>query len=402
LNLLFLTPQLPFPPRQGTAIRNWGLINHLAERHSIWLLSFIEPGQSPETPELRSACRQVVTLPVPRRTRAGRLRTLLSLQPDMAHRLWSPEYAAALTTLLRQTAFDFVHVEGIELASYLPFISRPLSDRPRPLTLYDAHNAEYLLQRRAFLNDLRLPARWLAALYSLIQFPRLKKFEGDVCSGVDRVTCVSAQDAAVLRRLAAKVQPVIVPNGIDIDAYAANVPPAASGRPPYLVFTGKMDYRPNVDAALWFAEAIFPLIRARRPEMQFCIVGQKPSERLRKLDAQAGVVVTGAVDDPRPYIAGAAVYVAPLRMGGGTRFKLLEAMALSRPIVSTRLGAEGFAVRSGQELLLADSPPAIAEAVLMLLNNPLQAQTLAQAGHAFARAGYDWSTIIPRLEAAYQ
>ncbi len=131
------------------------------------------------------------------------------------------------------------------------------------------------------------------------------------------------------------------------------------------------------------------------------MVGQKPPERLRRLHGRQGVVVTGAVEDPRPYIAAAAVYVAPLRMGGGTRFKLLEAMALSRPIVSTTLGAEGFAVQSGRELLLADAPADFAAAVLRLLEAPAAAQTLAQAGRAFAEASYDWNAIIPKLEAAY-
>lgn len=402
MKLLFLTPQLPFPPRQGTAIRNWGLIRHLAQRHDVSLLSFAEPGQLPAAPELQAACRSVVTVPVPRRDRLARVRTLLSPQPDMARRLWSPEFAAALAEQLRASAFDFVHVEGIELAPYLPVIVRPAAGRPRPLALYDAHNAEYLLQRRACLNDLRLPARWPAALYSLAQFTRLKRFEADTCRAVDRLTCVSAEDAAVLCGLVPGLKPVIVPNGIDVDAYASRVGPAAPAAWPYLVFTGKMDYRPNVDAALWFAQAIFPLIRRRRPETQFYIVGQKPLTRLQRLDGQNGVVVTGAVDDARPYIAGAAVYVAPLRMGGGTRFKLIEAMALSRPIVSTPLGAEGFDVRSGRELLLADSPADFAEAVLTLLDNPRQAQTVAQAGHAFAQASYDWSVIIPRLEAAYR
>jgi sugar transferase (PEP-CTERM/EpsH1 system associated) len=402
VNILFLTPQLPFPPRQGTAIRNWGLISHLAERHEISLLSFVEAGQPPVSAELQTACRQVVTVPVPRRTRLDRLRTLLSPQPDMARRLWSPEFAGALARVLDAGAFDFVHIEGIEMAPYLPIVTRPAAGRRRPSTLYDAHNAEYLIQRRAFLSDLRLPSRWPAAFYSLAQVPRLRRFEADTCRAVDRVTCVSAEDAGVLRRLVPGLQPLLVPNGIDIVRYATGVSPAPQARSPYVVFTGKMDYRPNVDAALWFAREILPLIRARRPEMQFYMVGQKPLTPLRKLDGRGGIVVTGLVDDARPYVAGAAVYVAPLRMGGGTRFKLLEAMALSRPIVSTRLGAEGFEVHAGRELLLADSPSAFAEAVLTLLDQPLQAQTLARAGYAFVKAGYDWSVIMPRLEAAYR
>jgi len=401
VRILFLTPQLPFPPRQGTAIRNWGLISHLAERHEISLLSFAEAGQPGASPELQAACRQVVTVPVPRRTRLARLRTLFSPQPDMARRLWSSDFAGALAGVLGACAFDFVHVEGIELAPYLPAILRRAEGGRRPLAFYDAHNAEYLLQQRAFLSDRRRPARWPAALYSLVQVPRLRRFEADTCRAADRVACVSKEDVAVLRGLVPGLRPVLVPNGIDVAAYTAGVEQPAHGASPYLVFTGKMDYRPNVDAALWFAREIFPLIRERRPDVQFFIVGQKPVEPLRQLDGRGGVVVTGLVEDARPYIAAAAAYVAPLRMGGGTRFKLLEAMALSRPIVSTRLGAEGFEVRSGRELLLADAPAEFAEAALTLLEQPSRARALAVAGRAFVRAGYDWSVIIPRLEAAY-
>ena len=401
MNLLFLTPQLPFPPRQGTAIRNWGLIKHLAQRHAIWLLSFIEPDQPLPQAPLQAACRQVVTVPVPRRSRAARVRTLLSPEPDLARRLWSPEYSAALSELVKDHTFDFIQIEGLELGPYLAALARSGPAAGKPRLLYDAHNAEFLIQRRAFLNDRRLPSRWPAALYSGLQTPRLTAFEAEACRAAHVVTCVSTEDAAALRHLVPGLQPVIVPNGIDFDSYQAAAAPPELQTACMVAFTGKMDYRPNIDAALWFIEAILPRIRAVRPEVQFYVVGQKPPEQLRRLHGQHGVVVTGVVEDPRPYIAAAAVYVAPLRMGGGTRFKLLEAMAQGRPIVSTTLGAEGFAVQSGRELLLADRPADFAGAVLRLLETPAEAQGLAQAGRAFARAGYDWSVIVPKLEAAY-
>ncbi|MGH2524797.1 MAG: glycosyltransferase, partial [Anaerolineales bacterium] len=227
------------------------------------------------------------------------------------------------------------------------------------------------------------------------------------------VTCVSAEDAAALQRLVPSLNPMIIPNGIDVEDYTQYTPPntryvtravspAMLHDHPSLIFTGKMDYRPNLDAALWFIADILPRIQAQRPGVQFFVVGQKPPERLMKWNGRNGVVVAGAVEDTRPFIADSTVYVAPLRMGGGTRFKLLEAMALARPIVSTTLGAEGFAVRSGGELLLADSPADFAGTVLALLNDPTRAAALGQAGQAFVRANYDWREIIPKLEAAYQ
>ncbi len=401
MNILFLTPQLPFPPRQGTAIRNWGLIKHLAARHAIALLSFAEPGQTADAPELQAACRRVIAIPAPRRSRADRLRTLLSPHPDLARRLWSPDFAHALTDLLRESHFDIIHIEGLEMAPYLLLMRRANLKSPI-FIVYDAHNAEHTLQRRVFATDLRQPRRWLAALYSWMQVPRLRKFEAEVCQAVHAVTCVSGEDAAALQQLVPSLRLIIVPNGIDVDEYAQytirNTQYAAR---PTLLFTGKMDYRPNLDAVLWFVEDIFPRIRAARPEAQFVVVGQKPPERLQRLNGQDGIVVTGAVEDVRPFIAGAAVYVAPLRTGGGTRFKLLEAMALARPIVSTTVGAEGFAVHSERELLLADTPAEFAAAVLALLSDPARAFALGQTGQAFVRAGYDWSVIVPKMESVY-
>ena len=407
MNLLFLLPQPPYPPRQGTAIRNWGLIKHLVARHVITLVSFADEGQA-DAPELRAACRRIVFVPAPRRSRTDRLRTLLSPKPDLARRLWSAEMAHALAEVLNESAFDFVHVEGLEMAPYIPIILS--SKSPRPKIVYDAHNAEAVIQHRAFVTDFRRsqPARWPAALYSWLQIPRLQAFEAEVCRQVEAVTCVSHEDATALQKLVPRLRPIVVPNGIDLESYTEyeiqNIAKPPHGTSPHtqLVFTGKMDYRPNLDAALWFADHIFPRIRAACPEAQFIIVGQKPPDSLLKRHGQNNVVVTGAVEDTRPFIAGSAVYVAPLRMGGGTRFKLLEAMALARPIVSTSLGAEGFRVQSGRELWLADTPADFAEAVLTLLADPERAKAMGEVGLAFVRAEYDWSVIIPRLEELYE
>ncbi len=404
MNLLFLLPQPPYPPRQGTALRNWGLIKHLAARHAVTVLSFADEGQAAHAPDLRAVCRRIIVVPAPQRSRVNRLRTLLSPQPDLAQRLWSPDMARALGDVLNEAKFDFVHVEGLEMAPYIPIILAQ-QHQTRPKIIYDAHNAETVIQRRAFATDLRIgqPARWPAALYSWLQIPRLQAFEAEVCRRADAVICVSSEDAAALQQLVPDLQPLIVPNGLEVEAFTehARVERSSSSNT-QLVFTGKMDYRPNLDAALWFADHIFPRIRATRPDAQFVVVGQRPPEVLRKRDGHNNVVVTGAVEDTRPFIAGSAVYVAPLRMGGGTRFKLLEAMALARPIVSTSLGAEGFSVQSGRELWLADTPEGFANAVLVLLSEPARAKALGQAGLAFVRAQYDWSIIIPRLEELYE
>ncbi len=399
-SLLFLTPQVPYPPRQGTAIRNWGLISHLAQRHAVSLLSFTEDGQTALPDALRAACQPIVTVPAPRRSTAERVRALASGEADLVRRLWSPAFEASLAELLALSRFDVIHLEGLEMAAYLATV---LHHAPQAQVIYDAHNAEYLLQRRALRADAQQWRRWPAALYSWLQVPRLARLEAAVCQSVDEVVCVSREDGAALQRLVPSLSPLLVPNGIDLADYTEPGPLPQEMTPghEYVVFTGKMDYRPNADAAMWFAERILPRIRAARPQAKFVVVGQKPLPALRQRYGRVGVVVPGAVADARPYIGHAAVYVAPLRMGGGTRFKLLEAMALARPVVSTSQGAEGFEVRSGRELLLADDPAGFAAAVVSLLENATRAAEMARAGRAFVHAGYDWGRLIPRLEAVY-
>jgi glycosyltransferase involved in cell wall biosynthesis len=167
------------------------------------------------------------------------------------------------------------------------------------------------------------------------------------------------------------------------------------------VFTGKMDFRPNVDAVLWFVDEVLPLITSRLPDARFYVVGQSPHPRLAPLADHPAVVITGRVPDTRPYIAGGGVYVIPLRIGGGTRLKVLEAMAMGQAIVSTRLGCDGFPFQDGREVRFADAPEAFAETVVRLLQSREQAETLGRAARAYVEANYGWDVIVPRLEALY-
>ncbi|MBU0705397.1 MAG: glycosyltransferase, partial [Chloroflexi bacterium] len=254
MNILFLTPQLPYPPQKGTALRNWGLISGLAERHRVSLLSFQAPGQDPQpAPPLIETCARVETVPQPERALRDRLRDLLfTRQPDMALRLASETFARRLENWLAQESFDVVHVEGIELAPYLDLIEAAppciggAGGGARPLLLFDDHNCEYLLQKRVFLTDLRVPARWPGAAYSFVQWRRLLRYESHVCRRADRVLAVSDPDAAALRKLAPGLDVTVVPNGIDTRAYRPEIPISKSPIPK-LIFTGTMDFRPNVD-----------------------------------------------------------------------------------------------------------------------------------------------------------
>jgi len=400
--ILFLTPQVPYPPEQGTAIRNYNLIVQVATRHDVALLSFAdERNGATDAGPLQDLCAPLRIVPVPTRSMQDRLRTLLMTRaPDMAFRLFSQEYAAALQDLLARESFDIIQIEGIELARYGLMVRQWLKERA-PAIVFDDHNAEYLLQRRSFETDLRHPKRWAAALYSLMQWRRLARFERTVCRLSDAVVAVSDADAQALRQLVARLTPLVVPNGVDIARYTPDLPDSLPLQHPAIVFTGKMDFRPNVDAMLWFHHHVWPLVRNDVPDAHLWVVGKSPHRHLYPLRDDPSVTVTGYVPDILPYFGGADVYVVPLRIGGGTRLKVLEAMSAGLPLVSTTLGVEGLGLLSGEHALLADAPSAFADAVISLLQDRNKCDTLGKAARGFVLDRYDWHRIAPRLEPLY-
>lgn len=399
LTILLLTPQLPYPLHQGTSLRNYHIIRGLAEQHTITLLSFLEDTQSTE-PEvigpLLALCHRIETVPVPQRSTAARLRQLLTTRrPDMAHRLYSPAFNLKLRQLLTEHHFDIVQIEGIELARTIEIV-RAVS--PDSKLVFDDHNAEAELQRRNMLIDLRHPRRWLAAAYSWVQVGRLRRFEQWACTQAHAVTCVSEADRAHLLSGVRRQLPIfVIPNCIDVETYQAN---AAVAIPFDLLFVGKMDYRPNVDAVLWFADAVWPTIKAKRPSTTWAIVGQKPHTRLERLRELDGVTVTGWVESVQPYLAGAAIMLMPFRVGSGTRLKLIEAMAAGKALVSTPVGAEGYAVQHGREILLGENAEEVETAVLHLLHHPEERVRLGREARQFAQQ-YDWRQVIPQFDEIY-
>ena len=405
MKILFLTPQLPYPPRQGTTIRNYNLIRLLARQHQIDLFSFLAPGeQFSADNHLATLCRRVVTAPQPVRSLARRaLDTLTASRPDMGLRLESQEAYSRLYALLDGESYDLVQAEGIEMAAYGLAAAE---SQPKARLIFDDHNAEYLLQKRSALVDLGNPLRWPAACYSLIQWNKLHRYEQMICSRSDAVVAVSEPDRSALVQLVPDRLVDVVANGIDLAEYP--YPPAAPSfhQPPTLIFTGKMDYRPNVDAILWFAQEVLPLIQMQKSDVRLQVVGMNPHRRLSSLARLPGVEITGAVEDVRPYVYGAAVYVVPLRVGGGTRFKVLEALASGKPIVSTSLGVEGLGLQDGRELLIADEPQTFADAVLRLLADQAGdgdlCAGLTGAGRRFVVSHFAWEQIVPRLERVYQ
>ena len=400
--ILFLTPQLPYPPQQGTAIRNYNLIAQVARQHQVHLLSFADAQSTPtDLQPLRDLCASLTTVPAPHRSPWRRLFTVLtSALPDMAHRLASPSFEQELATLWHAQRPDVVQIEGLEMASYGLFLRR-LEGRTPPRLVFDAHNAEYLLQQRIFESDARRPQRWLGAIYSWTQWQKLRRYEATVCQQADRVIACSPADARALAGLVAGLEALIVSNGVDTRHYQPGIVPPLPLGACAMVFTGKMDFRPNVDAVLWFGSQVLPAIRERYPEAHLYVVGKNPHPRLAPLAHQPGVTVTGFVEDVRPYIAGAAVYVVPLLTGGGTRLKVLEAMAMGQAVVSTTLGCEGIDAVGQRDVVLADQPDDFAAQTCALLADETRRKALGRAARTFVEQHFDWSTVTRPLEALY-
>ncbi len=401
--ILILTPQLPYPPEQGTSLRNYHILRGLSSSHEVSLLSFDENQDSSPFPTELNFCQEINTIPVPRRSTTDRFRGLVtSRQPDMARRLRSAQLERCLSELLapgdrdNPKPFDIVQIEGLELAYSLAIARKA---RPSIKIVFDNHNAENELQRRAYLADRRNPRRWHASLYSLIQSRRLRAYESSIFRQADWVTFVSEEDSRNAKGLVPGLSTTVIPNCIDVNDY--DLSQGDDDIRNDLLFVGKMDYRPNVDAVLWFAKEIWPQLREFNPDITWAIVGKNPHLRLNYLRETEGIQLTGRVKRIQPYLKGAKVVILPFRVGSGTRLKFIEAMASSKAIVSTNVGIEGFNVQDGRELLIANKPDDFVRAVLVLLDDPNQRARLGVAGREKAKE-YDWRKVIPLFNQVYK
>ena len=398
MKILLLTPDFPYPSESGAAIRNDGIIRGLAAAgHKLSLLSFAPRKMDLASNPLLQACESLRTVPLPVHSKGKRVFKLLtSRQADMEFRLASAEYADALEAILQAETFDVIQFSGLELACYLPLMA---AGKGAAKLVYDALNAEADLQRVIARVDRGRIRRWPAAIYSAMQARRLSRFEAEACCGVDAVIAVSEEDRNLLRRN--RGAPIyVVPNGINFAEYR---PLEADQRAPcQLLFSGKMDYRPNVDAVEWFYHEVFPRVRLRYPDASLVIVGRNPPARLQRLASQGGVQVTGWVDAVEPYLRRATIYIVPLRMGSGTRLKVLQAMAAGCAVLSTSIGAAGLNSDARGALKIADSADDFAEALIALLSDERQRRALGAHARGAAREHYDWSALIPRLLRAYE
>jgi glycosyltransferase involved in cell wall biosynthesis len=269
----------------------------------------------------------------------------------------------------------------------------PLTGRV-PVVLFE-HNVEHLIWRRLAAAEPWGPRK--AALE--LEWRKLRRYEARACAAADLTLAVSEKDRAALAANAPSARVRAIPTGVDTSYFAPN---GHHESPAHLVFTGSMNWYPNEDGVLHFIDEILPLIRREEPAAGLTVVGRDPSPRIREEAARAGVRVTGVVDDVRPYVAEGAVYVVPLRLGGGTRLKIFEALAMGKAVVSTTVGAEGLALVPGEHLLVADEPASFARAVVSLLRDAGRRHALGAAGRQLVAEKYGWAQVAREFESHLQ
>lgn len=389
--VLMLAPQAPFPPEQGAALRNYNILKHVARRHRVTLFAFGDPAAI-HVP-LQACCEEVVLVPMRTRSVVQRLAEQFTPHPDLAVRLRSPAFGAALATLCRRRQFDVVQCEGLELYSYARLVAAPL--------ILDAHNAEWRLQQLAYRAALR-DRRAASAMYSLLQWQKLRRYEGTAVRRARTTIAVSETDRGDLQRAAPGTAVTVLANGVDTELYQPL--PAVAEDAGSILFAGKMDFRPNVEGAIWLADRVMPIVWSRRPAARLVLFGRDPSPAVRRLAADHRITVTGHVlgtEAEKMALARAGVVAVPLLSGGGTRLKVLNALAMARPVVSTPLGAAGYALHSGQHLLLATGAVPFADALLKLLEQRDLATRLGKAGRCAVQRHYTWERLLPVLDHVY-
>ncbi|MGJ5203835.1 glycosyltransferase family 4 protein [Bradyrhizobium sp. HKCCYLR20261] len=400
LRILSVSHMPPSPPRFGAQARMHGLMTELARRHDITAVALVDDAF--DIDECRSAmqayCRDVVLLPNPfgrdgLAKRLLQLRSLASLQSFDRLRVALPELQRVLDQLLRATRFDIVNLEFPYLAHY-DFRLAPAGERP-PRLIVDSHEIAYDLARQFAVTGASIGRR----LYAGANWRKLRREEIAAYRAADGVYLCSTDDETRLRQDIATARTAVIPNAADVDFYQPrSADPVPDGRT--LVYFGLLSTVPNIDAVTHFVRDIWPNIAAQHPDARCKIIGGRPPPALTALGGPR-IELTGFVPDLRPHLAEAAAVIVPLRLGGGTRLKIVEAMAMGKAIVSTSLGAEGIEAVPGRDILIADDPTAFADAVGRLLAEPALAARIGHAARQVAVEKYAWSASARALEEFY-
>ncbi len=397
LQVLFVTPYLPSPPRFGGQMRLHGLISGVAARHEVSVLSLVDVNedQVESVRETEAYCRRVLTVPNRRYAAGGASKRLLQLGSLFSSHSYEwlvhheASFEAALDQAIEAERYDVVNFEFTHMAAYRA--GHRGRGRLDPAFVLDEHNIEYDLLRQTA----RAGSDAVRRVYNAVDWRKVRSEELRTWAGLDGCTLTSERDQAMLLADAPHTRTAVVPNGVDVEFFKPPQPPPPRS-PETLLFFGAIDYFPNTDGLRFFLGEVWPKLRSRVPRVKLSIVGRRPPAEIvahRGPDVQ----ITGAVEDVRPHLARAAVVIVPLRLGGGTRLKILEAMAMGKAVVSTTVGAEGLGVVPERDLLIADDAEGFAAQIRRLLDDPGLAASLGASARALVVERYGWQASVDRL-----
>ena len=395
--LLFLCQTLPYPPHGGVSIRTLNVMRQLSRAFDITALCFYRRAQHPDAATLAqnlAALRRTVraeTFPIPQEHSRSRLlwdhaRSLITRTPFTTFVYESESFETRLQELLGSSSFALVHVDSLDLARYLPTVTAAA-----PVVCVH-HNVESMLLRRRSLAERQMWRR----RYVAFQAGLLEEDERHWYDRVDLNVTVSPNDRDAVLQVAPRANVQVVPNGVDVETFQPML-----GKEEGLVFAGGAGWFPNRDGMEYLGRDILPLIRRDGNGVPVCWVGRATPAERERFAAEFDVTMTGYVPDVRPYLADAACYVVPLRVGGGTRLKILDAWAMGKAIVSTSVGCEGLDARDGDNILIRDTPEAFAEAVRQVLADAQLRKRLGSAGRRTVETTYGWEVIGPPMIRSY-
>jgi glycosyltransferase involved in cell wall biosynthesis len=390
MRILWIKTELLHPIDKGGRIRTYQMLRSLLRQHHVTYLCLDDGLAADDARErAREYAHEVVVVPFRPPAKSGvglfaaLLRNAFSSLPYSIARYGSPALRAQVRQLA--SAADLIVCDFL-----FPSLNVP-DGLPAPAVLFQ-HNVEAMIwERRA-----AVPQNPLRRAYMRLQWRRMLRYEQYECRRFAHVVAVSEIDAEVMRRSYGVASVGDVPTGVDLGYFSPSLPRPQHGRE--LVFVGSMDWMPNDDGIRWFASEVFGRVRQRIADARLTVVGRSPSPAMRELAARdPAIEVTGTVPDVRPYLERAAVSVVPLRVGGGTRLKIYEAMAMGAPVVATSIGAEGLPLRSGEHLLIADSVADQVAAIASLLTDQARAERLAASALRFVHEHCSWDVVAERF-----
>jgi sugar transferase (PEP-CTERM/EpsH1 system associated) len=385
VKVLFVCHRLPFPPRRGGKIRPFNVIRHLSQRHDVTVASLARTTEELEAGAgLRNYCSNVIAETISAPAALARMVARLpTATPSSMGYFYSPALAKQITAEVARAKFDLIFVHCAFVAGYVADVT----SAKKLLDFGDMDSQKWL----AYAKNRAFPM----SLGYYLDGTKLRRAEARLARKFDVCTCTTRAELEVLNSYGTGVPADWFPNGVDTEYFK---PAEAPYRPDSVCFVGRMDYYPNQEGVIDFCRDVLPLIRARRPGVTLEIVGAEPPAKIRELGRLPGVTVTGSVPDVRPYAHAAAVAIAPLKIARGTQNKILEAMAMAVPTVASTVAAGGVDAEPGRHLLTASSPPAFADAVLRLLENPAERTRLAEAARARVLSHHSWKHSMERVD----